>query len=102
MVRPPPLPHKSQVKNESPNALFPPFGLLIPTLKDQWPRLDLDELRQRCKNTPLSLVTQVKRFFMSLRDEAKVKMKCTCPEQDNKAKYGSFQVQNDVSASIRQ
>ena len=41
MVRPSPLPHKSQVKNESPNALFPPFGLLIPTLKDQWPRLDL-------------------------------------------------------------
>jgi hypothetical protein len=39
---------------------------------------------------------------MSLGDEAKVKMKCTCPEQDNKAKYGSFQVQNDVSASIRQ
>jgi hypothetical protein len=41
MVRPPSLPHKSQVKNESPNALFPPFGLLISTLKDQWPRLDL-------------------------------------------------------------
>jgi hypothetical protein len=42
------------------------------------------------------------KVFMSLRDEAKVKMKCTCPEQDNKEKYGSFQVQNDVSASIRQ
>jgi hypothetical protein len=51
---------------------------------------------------PCSLVTQVQRFFISLRDEAKVKMKCVCPEQDNKEKYASFQVPNDVSASIRQ
>jgi hypothetical protein len=39
---------------------------------------------------------------MSVRDETKVNMKCTCPEQENKSKYGSFQVPNDVSASIIQ
>ena len=27
MVRPPSLPHKSQVKNKSPNALYPLFSL---------------------------------------------------------------------------
>jgi hypothetical protein len=53
MVRPPSLPHKSQVKNESPNALFPPFGLLIPTLKDQWPRLDLAMSNQWVRSTQI-------------------------------------------------
>jgi hypothetical protein len=53
MVRPSPLPHKSQVKNESPNALFPPFGLLIPTVKDQWPRLDLAMSNQWMRSTQI-------------------------------------------------
>ena len=53
MVRPPSLPHKSQVKNEFPNALFPPFGLLIPTLKDQWPRLDLAMSNQWMRSTQI-------------------------------------------------
>jgi hypothetical protein len=50
-------------------------------------------------NTTLSSVTQVKRFFRSLRAKATVKMKCTCLDQDNKEKYGIFQVQINVSAS---
>jgi hypothetical protein len=37
-----------------------------------------------------SLVTQVKRFLRSLRDEANVKMECTCPEQDNKENMAAF------------
>ena len=53
MVRPSSLPHKSQVKNESPNALFPPFGLLIPTLNDQWPRLDLAMSNQWVRSTQI-------------------------------------------------
>jgi hypothetical protein len=53
MVRPPSLPHKSQVKNESPNALYPPFGLLMPTLKDQWPRLDLAMSNQWVRSTQI-------------------------------------------------
>jgi hypothetical protein len=47
-------------------------------------------LRQGCKKIPLSLVTQVKRFLRSLRDEAMVKMECTCPEQDNKENMAVF------------
>ena len=52
-VRPPSLPHKSQVKNESPNALYPHFSLLMPTLKDQWPRLDLAKSNQWVRSTPI-------------------------------------------------
>jgi hypothetical protein len=57
------------------------------------------KLRQGCKKIPLSLVTQVKRFLRSLRDEATVKMECTCPEQDNKENMAAFKYKNDVSAS---
>jgi hypothetical protein len=47
-------------------------------------------LSQRCNKTPLSLVTQFKRFLRYLRDEAMVKMECTCPEQDNKENMAYF------------
>jgi hypothetical protein len=47
-------------------------------------------LRKGCKKTPLSLVTQVKRFLRYLRDEATIKMECTCPKQDNKENMASF------------
>jgi hypothetical protein len=40
-LRPSPLLQKSQVKNESQKYLYPLFSLLMPTLKDQWPRLYL-------------------------------------------------------------
>jgi hypothetical protein len=52
-VRPPSLPHKSQVKNESPKCLYPLFSLLMPTLKDQWPRLDLAKSNQWVRSTPI-------------------------------------------------
>jgi hypothetical protein len=51
-------------------------------------------LRQGCKKIPLSLVTQVKRFLWSLRDEANGKMECTCPEQDNKENMAAFKYKN--------
>ena len=43
----------SSEEYESPNALFPPFGLLIPTLKDQWPRLDLAMSNQWVRSTQI-------------------------------------------------
>ena len=52
-VRPPSLPHKSQVKNESPKCLYPLFSLLMPILKDQWPRLDLAKSNQWVRLTPI-------------------------------------------------
>jgi hypothetical protein len=52
-VRPPPLLQKSQMKNESPKCLYPHFSLLMPTLKDQWPRLDLAKSNQWVRSTPI-------------------------------------------------
>jgi hypothetical protein len=52
-VRPPSLLQKSQVKNESPKCLCPLFSLLMPTLKDQWPRLDLAKSNQWVRSTPI-------------------------------------------------
>ena len=49
----PPLLQKSQVKNESPKCLYPLFSLLMPTLKDQWPRLDLAKSNQWVRSTPI-------------------------------------------------
>jgi hypothetical protein len=42
----------SQVKNESQKYLYPLFSLLEPTLKDQWPRLDLAKSNQWVKSHP--------------------------------------------------
>jgi hypothetical protein len=52
-MRPPSLLQKSQVKNESPKCLYPLFSLLMPTLKDQWPRLDLAKSNQWVRSTPI-------------------------------------------------
>jgi hypothetical protein len=43
----------SQVKNESQKYLYPLFSLLMPTLKDQWPRLDLAKSNQWVRSTPI-------------------------------------------------
>jgi hypothetical protein len=58
-VRPPPqemrpssLLQKSQVKNESQKYLYPLFSLFEPTLKDQWPRLDLAKSNQWVRSHP--------------------------------------------------
>ena len=51
-MRPPSLLQKSQVKNESPKCLYPLFSLLMPTLKDQWPRLDLAKSNQWVRSHP--------------------------------------------------
>jgi hypothetical protein len=51
-MRPSSLLQKSQVKNESPKCLYPLFSLLMPTLKDQWPRLDLAKSNQWVRSTP--------------------------------------------------
>jgi hypothetical protein len=51
-MRPSPLLQKSQVKNESPKCLYPLFSLLMPTLKDQWPRLDLAKSNQWVRSHP--------------------------------------------------
>jgi hypothetical protein len=42
----------SQVNNESPKCLYPLLSLLMPTLKDQWPRLDLAKSNQWVRSTP--------------------------------------------------
>jgi hypothetical protein len=44
---------KSQVKNESQKYLYTLFSLLMPTLKDQWPRLDLAKSNQWVRSTPI-------------------------------------------------
>jgi hypothetical protein len=58
------------------------------------------KLRQGCNNTPLSLVTQVKRSYV-LRDEENVMIGVYLPRTRQQAKIWQFQVQNDVSASMR-
>ena len=55
-MRPSPLLQKSQVKNESPKCLYPLFSLLMPTLKYQWPRLDLAKSNQWVRSTPIILL----------------------------------------------
>jgi hypothetical protein len=52
-MRPSSLLKKSQVKNESPKCLYPLFSLLMPTLKDQWPRLHLAKSNQSMRSTPI-------------------------------------------------
>jgi hypothetical protein len=51
-LRPSSLLQNSQVKNESQKYLYPLFSLLMPTLKDQWPRLDLAKSNQWVRSTP--------------------------------------------------
>jgi hypothetical protein len=51
-LRPSSLLQNSQVKNESPKYLYPLFSLLMPTLKDQWPRLDLAKSNQWVRSHP--------------------------------------------------
>ena len=46
----------SQVKNESQKYLYPLFSLLMPTLKDKWPRLDLAKSNQWVTSTPIILL----------------------------------------------
>jgi hypothetical protein len=43
----------SQVMNESQKYIYPHFSLLMPTLKDQWPRLDLAKSNQWVRSTPI-------------------------------------------------
>jgi hypothetical protein len=52
-MRPSSLLQNSQVKNESKKYLYPLFSLLMPTLKDQWPRLDLAKSNQWVRSTPI-------------------------------------------------
>ena len=52
-MRPPSLLQNSQVKNESPKCLYPLFSLFMPTLKDQWPILDLAKSNQWVRSTPI-------------------------------------------------
>jgi hypothetical protein len=51
-MHPSSLLQNSQVKNESQEYLYPLFSLLDPTLKDQWPRLDLAKSNQWVRSHP--------------------------------------------------
>ena len=51
-MHPSSLLQKSQVKNESQKYLYPLFSLLMATLKDQWPILDLAKSNQWVRSTP--------------------------------------------------
>ena len=52
-MHPPSRLQNSQVKNESPKFLYPLFNLLMETLEDQWPRLDLAKSIQWVRSTPI-------------------------------------------------
>jgi hypothetical protein len=62
-LRPSSLLQNSQVKNESQKYLYPLFSLLMPTLKDQWPRLDLSKSNQWVRSTPI--ISLRKHTFLS-------------------------------------
>jgi hypothetical protein len=51
-MRPSSVLQNSQVKNESQKYTLPSFSLLWPTLKDQWPRLDLANSNQWVRSHP--------------------------------------------------
>jgi hypothetical protein len=53
----------SQVKNESQKYFYPLFSLLMPTLKYQWPRLDLAKSNQWVRSTPI--ISLRKHTFLS-------------------------------------